>query len=137
MEYDTLKNKRQKNVQEQTYLRKHSIKNTAVSFLAGKIPAGIKKMLSQKGFNSNNCALVSLSAYPECCAHTFSGIIVTLSHQFIEFEVELNHNETEVAFVEKWMDITSQTEISDHKRGIGKTFGALAIEVLNEVATIG
>ncbi len=79
--YETLINKRQKNIQEQNFIRKFEISRTAKSFGSGDIPTGIKKLLTQKGMNINNSALVSFSAYPECCAHTYSGIIISADHK--------------------------------------------------------
>lgn len=124
--------KGKKNVQAQVASRKRIVAETALKHLRAPV-RGISQLLEARNMAFPNGVLVSLTAYPACCEHKYTGIVVSRSDQFFQFVVELSKDEGEVLNLEEWIDITNETEISNHKRGIGQTFGALALEVRNEI----
>jgi hypothetical protein len=124
--------KGKKNVQAQVAMRKRTIAETALKHLQAPV-RGVIQLLEAKDMAFPSGVLVSLTAYPACCEHIYTGIVVSRSDRFFQFVVELSQDESEVLNLEEWIDITNETEISNHKRGIGRTFGALALEVRNEI----
>ena len=64
---------------------------------------------------------------------TDNGIILTKEGKFIEFDMDLNKERTELIELYIWKDITQRYEINAKKKGIGKTYGYLAMEVLKEL----
>ena len=121
----------QKNVQAQVEARKAAMIAAARSFPT--LPQGVRALLADRGFDVETHALINFSPMPECCAHSYSGTFVTPDHRFIQFELTTTEDGKQCETVDEWADITEQTEINFRKPGIGKTDGALGLEVLGEI----
>ena len=61
---------------------------------------------------------------------TDEGIVLTPEGIFYEFDVDLNAGRTGLIELYSLVDVSDRFEISEHKKGIGKTYGFLAMEVL-------
>ena len=60
------------------------------------------------------------------------GLWLTESQQFWEFAVVVSSGAHAKATVERYENVTPSVVISAHQPGTGKSFGFLALEVLNE-----
>ncbi|WP_020531063.1 hypothetical protein [Flexithrix dorotheae] len=141
---ERLKRKSHLNVQEQIFLRKIRIKTTAEYWRKKGVPKCFSDFLAQKGINTEK---MMVFAYNEDDDYQFSyndfnenesrysdyGTILTEDKIFFDFEVEFNRDRTLLVKLNYLNDVTSNYEISQHKKGIGKTDGFLALEVLDEI----
>jgi len=75
--------------------------------------------------------LVSLKRTPEQGGHICEGIWLSADRQFLEFSVLLpsDGGPPELEF---WNDVSEEIIINAHQPGTGKSFGFLALEVLDE-----
>ena len=64
---------------------------------------------------------------------TDEGLILTGEGKFYEFDADLNNDKAELIELYSIVDVSGRFEIEEHKKGIGKTYGFLAMEVLNEL----
>lgn len=58
------------------------------------------------------------------------GLLVTLTKRFIEYELELNPEQTKIAQVHEFLDVSAMQNMPIHNRGIGQGLGALSVAVL-------
>jgi len=129
---ERLKRKRQLNVQEQMALKKHSIKNFAQYWRENDLPIPLMQLLASKNIDMNTSILIEYDQdYPG--RNTDEGIILTEEGKFFEFEADLDLDRTRLITLELWEDVSHRYEINGRKKGIGKTFGFLALEVLEEL----
>lgn len=132
MNIDKLKRKRQLSVQEQNALLKDRISKAAHYWRNNGIPKGLAEILGSKRINLKTCILLEYSQdFPGCSID--EGIIVTEDEKFFEFELDLTKDRQHVIDFWAWKDLTMETEVTEHKRGTGKTWGYLALEVLQEM----
>ncbi|WP_196889836.1 hypothetical protein [Aureivirga sp. CE67] len=127
-----MKNKRRLNVQQQIELKKDSILKEAKYWRENRIPKPLEKIFSEKGIEIDQSILLNYEQdFPGIC--TDEGLILTSEKVFYKFEADLNSEKTELIELYLFIDISDQFEINEHKKGIGKTYGFLAIEILNEL----
>ncbi|WP_291727424.1 hypothetical protein [Bernardetia sp.] len=120
------------NVQEQNNKTKSRILSEAKYWRKNGIPQGLEYFLREKNIDSNTSIFLEYEQDYEGIS-TDEGIIVTTENKFIRFSMDLNSDKTELIFLDRWEDITQRYEISAHKRGSGKTYGFLTLEVLQEL----
>lgn len=132
MDIYKLKKKRQKNVQEQNTIRKHSIYKEAIYWKTNIVPTVLINLLIEKGINTDLCIFLDYEQdFPGIS--TDEGIVLTVDGKFFKFEMDLNSDRTKLVEFYLWKDITADTEIIKSKKGTGATWGWLALEVLNEI----
>ena len=73
--------------------------------------------------------LVRLHSVPEQGGESFLGLWLDLSRNFWQFDVIVPYDGGAVT-VELFENVTGSTIVSAHQRGTGKSFGYLAIQVL-------
>ncbi|HAS44009.1 MAG TPA: hypothetical protein DCS93_26260 [Microscillaceae bacterium] len=124
--------KRQFNVQEQVARKKQGIKRFAQYWRQHDLPAPLMQLLASKNIDINTSILIEYDQdYPG--RNTDEGIILTEEGKFFEFEADLDPDRTRLITLELWEDVSHRYEINGRKKGIGKTFGFLALEVLKEL----
>jgi hypothetical protein len=62
----------------------------------------------------------------------FRGCWLTGTEEFFDFSVLVPWQKGEPPVVENWREVTSETPVSAHQPGTGKSFGWLALDVLRE-----
>lgn len=129
---DKLKNQRRLNVQEQIALKKDLILNESKYWRENGIPKPLENICKEKGIEIDRSIIFEYEQdYPGIS--TDQGIILTPEGAFYEFDADLNDNRTELIELYSFVDVSDRFEIAEHKKGIGKTFGFLAMEVLTEL----
>ncbi len=76
--------------------------------------------------------LVELShmPVPDNC---YSGLWLTKTKQFWEFDVVVESGNNELLDVERFENISERMRVSTHLRGMGYSFAAVALEILNQL----
>jgi hypothetical protein len=65
----------------------------------------------------------------------YKGCWLTRQREFFRFEVLVPYDRAEPPVIEMWKEVTDETVVSAHLPGTGKSFGWLALDVLdNELA---
>ena len=77
--------------------------------------------------------LVQLNQIPEQDCEEFEGYWLTTDRRFFEFRVSAPRADGAPNVVERWEDVTASTRINAHQPGTGKSFGWLALDVLEEI----
>lgn len=129
---DNLKSKRRLNVQEQIALKKDKILTQARYWRTNGIPSPLKLIFKEKGIDVEKSIILEYQQYFPGIG-TDIGILLTPEGEFFEFDVDLNSSKTELIELYSLTNVSEQFEIAEHKKGIGKTDGFLAMEVLNEL----
>lgn len=110
---------------------------SAVRHAAGLLGKGsirwLPCILRSHNLNPNLGVLVRLVSVTEQEGDSYGCIWLTSSGQFWEIEVMISRENGEVVEVECVKDISAEVIVSSHLPGIGKSFGFLAHQVLNEV----
>ena len=68
--------------------------------------------------------------------NTDEGVILTKEGKFFEFCADLDLNRTKLITLESWEEVSHRYKINGgktEKKGVSKTFGYLALEVLREL----
>jgi hypothetical protein len=86
-----------------------------------------------KGITPQTAILIDWSHLSAWCPHSYVGRFLTASGQFIDYEIELNDDQSALEHIDFFGDVTDQVEVLEHKRGIGKTAGWIARELLEEL----
>jgi len=124
------------NVQQQNEVSRARISATARSFRADLLShPWLLVELQERQLDPTTGILAELNSVPEQNGEFISGVWVTPNRQFFRFEAVLSHHPVVSSSVEVWEDATATTEVNEHQRGTGKSFGWLAIEVLDELRT--
>ncbi len=127
-----LKCQRGLNVQEQLILKKHDILLEATYWRKNSIPSPLGKIFAEKGIDINSSIILEYEQdYPGIS--TDEGIVLTNDKRFYKFDVDLNSNRSELVELYSFKDISDKFEVNGNKKGIGKTYGFLAMEVLEEL----
>lgn len=131
-----LKGKPQCNVQKQNALLRESILKAALWHRRQvTYPDSIRRFFEGSGIRPETDILVDFdepSPYTEE-QETYEGVWVTANRSFISFEIQLGKSTEEIVHVIRWQDITTSLAICAHKRGTGKTYWWLCLEVLEEL----
>ncbi|MEJ2613043.1 MAG: hypothetical protein P8179_24060 [Candidatus Thiodiazotropha sp.] len=91
-------------------------------------------VIIDNGLSTNNGILVSLnSCIEQGPVEECNAIWVSSVKLFYEIDVILKYGTQEIIEVEGFCDITDVMEFNAHQRGRGKTFGVLALELVEEL----
>ena len=92
----------------------------------------LKPALDDKGTLTSTGILVALSELPDQGGNLFQGTWLTSDKQFWKFALLVSRESSAVVEIELLENVTTSTVVSAHVPGTGKSFGHLAIEVLEE-----
>lgn len=121
---------RKANVQQQNAEVRAEILRAAQRGLGGE-PSWLATLLSISGLDPSQGIVAQLQSVPDQEGNIVSGIWVSAESEFYRFEaLEITKGAPDVVPLES---ITGDIVVSDHVPGTGRSFGALAIEVLHEV----
>lgn len=129
------KGKPQQNVQVQNSVTRERIRKEALWHRSHvTYPDSIRRFFEGSGIHPEKDILVD---YDEPVPNleeqeNYEGVWVTIERQFISFEIKLGTT-LEIESVVRWQDVTELLDISAHKRGTGKTYWWLCLEVLGEL----
>lgn len=122
----------QRNVTQQNDVVLTQIRHTSGILASGGIPWLSHVLLSQ-GFNPNRGVLVRMASALEQEADSYGFIWLTSSGQFWEIEAMVSRESGELIEIKSLRDVTAEVVVSSRVPGTGKSFGFLAMQVLNEV----
>ena len=133
MNPEDLQRKRQLNVQEQNALRKHAIVGFTRRLYDPKGEFGwlVELCVARTGLTTRG-VLVDVASTPEQEGEFVSGLWLSQDQRFFDFEVMLPRQIEANPVVEKWEEVTQQTQTSEHLPGTGKSAGFLALEIRRE-----
>lgn len=130
-----LKNQRRLNVQEQITVKKDSILNEAKYWRDNGIPQPLEKIFKEHGIEVERSIMLEYEQdFPGIS--TDEGIVLAQDGKFYKFDADLNTNRTELVELYAFIEVSDRFEVNEHKKGIGKTYGFLAMEVLKELNKI-
>ena len=132
---NNLINQRRKNVQEQNAVTKHFMHERALDFRNSPSKyIWLYKFLIEKGFDIQNGLLLSLNTcIEEGPTLECDAIWATYENRFYNISVVLKYGTQDIIEIEEFGDISDNIEFNAHKKGTGKSFGILALELLNEL----
>ena len=129
---EKLKNQRRLNVKEQIALKKDSILKEAKYWRENGVPKPLIKVFNENGIEIEESIIIEYEQdFPGIS--TDEGIILTEKGKFYEFDADLNDDRTKLIELYSFVDVSDRFEIEEHKKGIGKTYGFIAMEVLKEL----
>ena len=127
-----LTKQRRLNVQEQIAVKKDSVLKEAKYWRDNGVPEPLMKVITEYGIEIEKSLILEYEQdYPGLS--TDEGMIVTEEAKFYEFIADLNSDRTELIELYSFVDVSDRFEIEQHKKGIGKTYGFIAMEVLKEL----
>ncbi|WP_160128641.1 hypothetical protein [Kordia antarctica] len=129
---DKLKNQRRLNVEEQIAVKKNQIFSEAKYWRINGIPQPLRQIFLEKGVDIDKSIIIEYEQNFHGIS-TDEGIILTPHAEFFKFDVDLNSDKTELIELYSLTNISVKFEINEHKKGIGKTYGFLAMKVLREL----
>lgn len=124
---------RQLNVQQQNEQVRAEIERCARCFSGN--PAAthwLRLLLAERGLQPDDGMLVELGSTPEQEGDIWWGTWLTRSKAFWNFEVVVSRKTNQVISLEAFVEVTVSMLLSARSPGTGKSFGYLAIEVLDE-----
>lgn len=126
--------KKQKNVQEQIQEIKNNIKLEAEFWRNNDLPEYVNEIFKQKNIDTKSSIIIDYDRFYPGMSSDF-GILLTENNEFFRFEIDKNRDNVELI---NWENLTKEDKFIKENgiKGIGKSFGAIAIEVLNEVNSI-
>jgi hypothetical protein len=128
---------RNPNVQQQNAVLKDQIRKLASDFHRDPLSrAWLIVALRRASLPVDQGILVQLEEIPEQEGELFKGCWLTTQRQFFSFQVIVPRRDEELISVDRWEDVTTSTAINGHLRGRGKSFGYLALEVMEEILRI-
>ena len=129
---DKLRDQRRLNVQEQIAVKKDSILKEAKYWRDNGVPKPLIKVFTEKGIEIEKSIVLEYEQdFPGIS--TDEGMILSENGKFYEFDADLNDDRTELIELHSFVDVSDRFEIEKHKKGIGKTYGFIAMEVLKEL----
>ncbi|WP_271103452.1 hypothetical protein [Pseudomonas tohonis] len=136
MDLERIRRKRQKNVQEQSLLRREGLRLTAEYYRnqPDELPRVLLHHPQAQGIDWNRAIMVNLDI-EQYGSHSVSGVLLTQDCRFIEFDLDTNedYSELDVEGRNLWHDVTENTSTSRHHRGTGISDGAWALEVQRQL----
>lgn len=132
MDIERVRRKRQKNVQEQTLLRREALLRTATFYRTNpdRIPLALRQYALGQAIDWDRSIFLELN--PNTCGgYWVSGVLLTQEHRFIEFDLPTNEDHSALDDSAKviWLDVSARTSVSRHLRGTGVSEGALALDI--------
>lgn len=130
MDLARIARKRQKSVQDQNILLRESIRKCAAYFREAPehIPPVLIEVSCAKGVDWSNAILLDLGVCDPGCS-SLTGLLLDQSGRFIEFELDASDDLSSLVELYVWKDISAEQNYSQHNRGIGVGYGALALAV--------
>ncbi|MBY6192136.1 hypothetical protein KUV22_17070 [Microbulbifer agarilyticus] len=133
MNIDKLAKIKNLNTREQNEISKFNIAKIAKLFHDTEIfPDAIRCWLKSNNFSKDNSILVEFGQGPICCDSTFSGTLLNEELEFWEFEIELDAKSGNIVEIYDWKNITKEISVTEHAKGVGKSWGFLCVQVLRE-----
>lgn len=122
---------RQLNVQQQNALVKEEILDAARTYIS-KSPytRWVSEVLLRSGLHPAQGILVRLGAELEQGGEWAYATWLTSDGRFYNIEAMIEYGTHHLLYVEKIEDASSEIVVSEHQRGTGRSFGAIALEVL-------
>ena len=128
------KGKSQQNVQVQNTVMRERIRKEALYHRSHvTYPESIRRFFEGSGIHPEKDILVDYGEPDPYLEDNYVGVWITGQHRFISFEIKLGVSTLEIVSVVRWQDVTELLDISAHKRGTGKTYWWLCLEVLAEL----
>lgn len=122
---------RKMNVQQQNAWTESSLRNGAIYWRRHGVPAALALTGENQGVQWHRSIILSLDIdFPGM--PTLFGMLLSQDQRFIAFEVDAADGEV---LLERWEDITHEQNFSQHNKGTGVGFGALALKVHSELNT--
>jgi hypothetical protein len=124
---------RQRNVKQQNALTTEDILKAAALFReSDRQVAWLSAALRSRGEAASSGLLVAFRTVPDQGGGDWvKGIWLTSDRRFWEFEAVVPRQDGEAVVIERLEDATSVIQVSAHVPGTGKTFGHLALDVLD------
>lgn len=120
---------KQLNVQQQNAHAENAVREQATYWRVHGVPAALARIGEARGVQWERSIILRLFVdFPGM--PTFCGNLVTQDQRFIAFELDA----TDEVRVEQWEDVTSTLNFSEHNKGIGVGYGALALKILRELS---
>ena len=94
----------------------------------------LSAVLLSHGLPQNSGILVRLSEVPEQEGNLVSGMWLSQSEEFWEFEAVISRDSGKLLSTERFENTTSTVSVNQALRGKGKPFGRMAIEVLRNAS---
>ena len=120
---------RRKSVQEQSKITKNSIEKTAYYWRSNELPAYLRQFLEDNAIDVDSSIVLEYDHNYPGMPSDF-GLILTIDRRFFSFEVD---NDNGIIADKRLEDVSEEYLISDKEKGIQKTYGFLAIQVLEEI----
>lgn len=131
MNIEQLRSIRNKNVQQQNQLMYLEMKQEAESFRnQPDAYPWLVATLTQYALTPIDGLLVSCSSVPEQGGNEWMGTWLTNDQRFVEFDIMAEYSSGTLLEVDAWDEFSP--EVSKHRKGTGKTFGYLALQLLAE-----
>lgn len=123
---------RRHSVQDQNLEAREEILRLAREFCRdpGQFP-GLIHTLHAHSLDPHKGILVACKYHPDQGGHLYQGCWLTREREFFRFSVLNPFDRVQPPIVEEWREVTQETTISAHVPGTGKSFGWLALDVLN------
>ncbi|MFZ6721690.1 hypothetical protein [Undibacterium sp. Ji49W] len=128
---------RQLNVQQQNALHKQNMANTVQAF-RNRLPGQkqyrwVLELLDHARLHPAEGILLSYGSTPCGSNEAFAHVLwLSATARFYELNGIIDTDKSEILEIELVTDISGQTIVSAHLKGIGKSWGQLAIELLAE-----
>ena len=136
MDIDRLLTRKQLNVQEQNALTRRKVLVFAQAYRDQEtIYAWVRQALVESHINPEKGILIFASSVP-CGGNAEAGYArwLTSEGRFYDLEATLRLGTLALISVDSAVEVTNKISLSSHKRGTGKSLGALALEVLAELS---
>ncbi|MBX8502988.1 hypothetical protein K5D43_14770 [Pseudomonas cichorii] len=135
MDINRLLKKRQLNVQEQNAVVAYKIAKTACTWRERDIPVCLVEYAESQGVDWTDTIVLKLEIDFSGMPCLF-GLLLTQTERFIAFELDTDIAHRKLQAVDRWEDISDQQDYSVSKKGIGKGFGAIALEVRRQMLSL-
>jgi hypothetical protein len=132
LDINRLLKKRQLNVQEQNAVAAYKIAKTASAWRDRSIPACLVEYAESQGVVWSDTIVLELEIDFPGMPRLF-GLLLTQTERFIAFEIDTDIAYRKLQTVDRWEDISAQQDYSVSKKGIGKGFGTIALEVRRQL----
>ena len=130
-----LSKKRQLNVQEQNRLSEYGLRTEAIYWRTHSLPKALHDAGLVRGIDWGNSIIIELDLDVPWIPDTLMGTLLSQEEKFIEFEIETDQQYQIINSICTWLDVTARTNVCEHKRGTGKSAGAMALEIRRELCT--
>ena len=132
MDISRLLKKRQLNVQEQNAIAEYKLLSIAKYWQEHQIPRALLSCGEERGVSWTKAIVLELGIdYPGM--PSLFGRILSSTDRFIEFELETDSTHEKILSIEQWDDITENINFSEHNKGSGAGYGAIALKVKKQL----